>query len=188
MLKQDVCKRGNQKPICLKRSTIPYFPSTRRWAMSYSPNQKPQAPGPFTLVQVLLLICLLLCLAVLTAPARTKHSMWVQNEDLTPKQAPDLQRLELLAPATAMTQHTTRAGGSSHSSTCHWHQQSTKGNTNPFISQHFKKGKKKFMLWLLFRQTCFCNWGTKLLFSTATQGFKCYNGGVLVDWLSDIIR
>lgn len=46
MLKQDVCKRGNQKPICLERNAIPYFPSTRRWAMSYSPNQKPQAQGP----------------------------------------------------------------------------------------------------------------------------------------------
>lgn len=43
--------------------------------MFYNPNQNSQAAGPFTLVQVFLLICLLLCLAVLTAPVRIKHSV-----------------------------------------------------------------------------------------------------------------
>lgn len=96
-------RRGKQKPVLLKTNTIPYFLSTRTWAMFHNPNQNPQAPGPFTLVQVLLLICLLLGLAVLTAPARTKHSKWVQGKDLP------LQQAQLSWPAEA------RAAGTCHS-------------------------------------------------------------------------
>lgn len=73
--------------------------------MFYKPNQKTQAPLPFTLVQMFLLICLLLSLTVLTAPVGTKQSIRVPSISLWGKLSLlDLLRLELFAPATTCAQ------------------------------------------------------------------------------------
>lgn len=157
-LKKEVCKRGKRKHIHLKRNVIPFFPSIRTRDVFYEPNPKTQAPLPFTLVQMFLLICLLLGLTVLTAPVRTKKerysSEWVSYFETSSVFSTcwDLSCLHLprpvlgSSPTTAHdTTHTYQRGKtllSPNCSKCYWPQQSSKGNTNLFASRHLKKETK----------------------------------------------
>lgn len=170
------------------QSLISWAPEHEPYFTTQAKTPKPQGLLPWFKCFSSSASCLAL-LYLLRLPGQSTASECRVRISLCSKlSCPDLQRLELLAPATAMTQHTTRAAGSSHSPACSWHQLSIKGSTNLFVSQRLKKRKKKFVLQPLFLQTYFCNWGPKLLFIPTTQGLKCYNGGVLVDWLSNIIR
>lgn len=108
-------KRGKQKHIQLQGNVIPFFPSTTTWDLFYEPHQT-QEPLPFTLVQMFLLVCLLLGLTVLTAPAQKRTLQFKINNLLEDKlRLLDLPRLELLAPAMTcaqqpMTQQTLTSG------------------------------------------------------------------------------
>lgn len=97
-------KRGKQKHIHLQGNVISFFPSTTTRDLFYEPHQT-QEPLPFTLVQMFLLVCLLLGLTVLTAPAQKRTLQFKISNLLEDKlRLLDLLRLELLAPATTCVQ------------------------------------------------------------------------------------
>lgn len=115
-----------------------------------------QAPLPFTLVQMFLLICLLLSFTVFAAPVRTKkkRGITVPNKYLTSRQALSswpvctCHNLRSAAPLQQpMTQLSRGVTDSSNCSECYWHQQSIKGNTDLHICiSAFKQRKLEFQL------------------------------------------
>lgn len=129
-------------------------------------TKNPQAPGPFTLVQVFLLICLLLCLAVFTAPVRMKHSIWVQNKDLILKQARSPWPAETWAAGTCHGHDTTHSQGRRILTLLHVLLASTehqRKNKSIWISA-FKERKKS---------SCFGYFFFKLIF--AVEGPNCFS-------------